>query len=296
MRRHSNPNALIPFSGGVQGQAINRPSQQQPGEQGNEPFIRTFSIAQDYFLCKEYHSFYPCFNYEVVKAKATDLRIPNTPLRGSFHSVNFPIDKLCEHLMIEATELSNIRMITFHNPLLWEELLPNFERIMDMTLRILVHVQPSLTRIVICADILNDKVFHALSLLPSLLEVEILLGTIFFDFPNRLAQIGEELNRGITRLSKVEYFKIPLELITGALLSCLGRLPSLHFLKITGFANAPYPGRFVIECSMNYFHIQTPTFFGSLRLLDVRGDLLEEDFFSREILAKIFPNTKFIKA
>ena len=209
--------------------------------------------------------------------------------------LNFPIDQLNDHLLAEVIQLSNLRMITFHNPLIWAEFVPKFEGIMNMTLGILVHVQHSLTRISICADILNDRVFRALSVLPSLLEVEMLLGTISFNFPNRLAQIGEELNRGITRLSKVEYFKIPLELITSALISCLGKLSSLHFLKITGFANAHYPGRFVIECTMNCFHIQSPTFFGNLRLLDVRGDLIEEDFFSREILTKIFPNTKFIK-
>jgi len=295
MHHHSgNPNALVLASSGLPGNAADRSFQQwQPGEQGNvQPITHTSEINTRYFRCQEHRSFYPIFNYEVVKVQATDLNA-RTPLTGTFYMINLPVDQLSEDLTARATRLLNLRSVTFSNPLSWQAFMVNYINITEMAIRILTHV-PSLTRITICADMLNDTLFRALSSLSNLREVDILLPILSFDFPNRLAQIGEVLNRGVAHLRQVEYFKIPLELVTEALLSCLGRLPYLHFLKTTGYADAQYPGRFFTE-RMGHMYIQNPRFFGNLQLLDVGGHQPQEDNFSNFTLSKIFPNTKFIK-
>ncbi|KAF8805273.1 hypothetical protein BYT27DRAFT_7213211 [Phlegmacium glaucopus] len=297
MHHHTgNPDALVLASSGLPGQAADRSSQQwQPGEQGGlDPITHAFEINTGYFHCQEHRFFYPDFNYEVVKIQARDRNAYTPPLTGAFHILNFPIDQLCEHLTARAIRLSNLRIITFSNPLSWQAFMANYTHITEMALNILTHV-PSLTRIKICADMLNDRLFRALSSLSSLREVEILLPPICFDYPSRLPHIGEVLNRGVVRLRQVEYLKIPLQLVTGTLLSYLGGLSRLRYLKIVGSVNdTPYPGRLFIGC-MGYLHMQSARFFENLQLLDVRDNQLQEDFFSNHALTKIFSNTKLIK-
>ncbi|KAF8801694.1 hypothetical protein BYT27DRAFT_6788031 [Phlegmacium glaucopus] len=258
MYRHTSslPNVLVLTSGESTGQA--GPSHQQPREQGNlDPITHASEINTSYFHCQEHRYFYPCLNYEVVKVQTTDRNAyAPGPLTSTFHILNFPIDQLSEYLMAEATQLFNLRSITFHSPLSWEVLMDNYTPIMGMTLSML-HYIPSLTRITLCADMLNHALFHTLCSQLYLREVEILLPSTvsFYFFPDMLAGIGEVLDKGITRLSQVKYFKIPLEIVTDTLLSCLGRLPYLHFLETTGSANAPYPGRFFTE-RMGHLHIR----------------------------------------
>lgn len=274
-----NPNVLVLNSDSV-------PEPQQPGEQ--EPIItRVYHIATSYSYCQEHRSFYPWFNYEVVKVQvAPNPYVPPV----TFHVLNFPIDQLGQDLTARATQLENLRNITFHNPLSWEVLITNYIPIMEMALRILTHAP--LTKITFCADVLNDQLFRTLREKLCLREVEILLPSIAFHFPYRLAHIGDVLNRGITQLPQVEHFKIPFELVTSALLVNLGELPHLHVLKITNTANAPYPGRSFIEC-LSY--IQNPRIFATLQLLDIGDNQSQEDFSSKDTLTEIFPNTKFIK-
>ena len=286
MHHRGDPNAFVLNPGG---QAVARPSQ-QPGEQ--EPITHTFQLTTSYFHCKEYRSFYPHFNYEVVKVQATSRNAQTPP--DTFHILNFPIDQLNQHITERATRLSNLRRISFHNPLSWQAFIMNYGPLTEMALYILTRVH-TLTRITLCADMLNDRFFQALSEKLYLKEVEILLPPLPFPFENRLADIGAVLNRGIIQLSQVEIFKIPFELVTNTLIACFSRLPYLQVLEITGSANVPYPGRYFIAC-MGYLHIQNPRIFENLQILDVSLDHIpHEDFFSKDTLTKILPNTKFIK-
>lgn len=285
--------ALVPNSelSGLPGQAANRPSQQQPREQ--EPITHAFEISTNFnFRCQEHRSFYPELNYEVVQLQTT-VRNANTP-PDVFHIIKFPIDQLGPHLTARATRLPNLRSIVFDDPLSWEAFLTNYVSITEMALHILTNV-PSLARITVCADMLNNEMFRALSQQLYLREVEILLSPVSFYFSNRLTEIGAVLNKGIAQLSQVEYFKIPLDLITDTLLFCLTGLPHLRCLKTGGSVNTPYPARYFISC-MGYLHTQNPRIFGNLQLLDVRDDILpREDFFAKDALTKIFPDTKFIE-
>ena len=294
MHRQSNPNALVLTSSDLPGQAAanTRLSHQPLGEQGHlEPITNTFEVDIAYFHCREHRSFYPHLNYEVIKVQATDRSNVHNPLTGTFRMLNFPIDQLNDHLLAEATQLSNLRSITFHTPLSWEVYLANYVHISAITLRILDHVS-SLTKVTLCADMLHDAIFRSLHSHLCLREVEILLLSSTSSY--MLAQIGAVLNRGIPLLAQVEYLKIPLELVSGKLLSSLGILPCLHFLKTTGSPGVLDPGYFFIGC-MTYLQVQNPRFFRNLRLLDVRGNVYQQDFFCKEILTNIFPNTKFIK-
>lgn len=87
----------------------------------------------------------------------------------------------------------------------------NYNSIFVMTLNVLRHV-PSLTRITLCVYILTDALFLTLSSQSYLRELEILLPSS--TFPDGLvAQVGEVLKRGISLLTQVEYFKIPLVIV-----------------------------------------------------------------------------------
>ena len=203
MHRGSSSNAVVLNSGASPRQAANRCR-----EQGNHgPITHAFEVDTGYFRCQEHRSFYPYFNYEVVKVQTTDR---NASMPGdTFYILNFPIDQLSEHLMEEATQL-NLRNIALCNPLSREVFMNNYDHILAMTLNILRQV-PSLTRITLCADILNDALFDSLSYQSHLREVEILLPSS--TFPGSLAHIGAVLNRGFALLTQVEYFKVPLEII-----------------------------------------------------------------------------------
>ena len=215
MHRRGDPNSFVLNLGDFPGQAANSPSPKEPREQGEvEPITHTFQINMGYFRCEEHRYFFPKFNYEVVKVQATG--------RDSYHILNFPVDQLSPHITERAIQLSNVRMITFNNPLYWDVLIINYQRITEMALYVLNHVQPSLTMITFCADILNDALFFVLSSHSHLREVEILLDTVSFDFQDRLVGIEEVLNRGVAQLPQVEHFRIPRQLVTNELRSRLG--------------------------------------------------------------------------
>lgn len=254
-----------------------------------QPITHVSEITTDYSHCQERRFFYPVLNYEVVQVTVT-VRNANTP-PDIFHIFNFPIDQLDDHLTAKAIRLSNLRTIAFCDPLSWPVFMTDYAIIMERVLRILTNV-PSLTRVTIGADMLNDRILQTLSEKWYLQEVEILLPSVPFTIPDRLALIDDVLNRGIGQLSQVEYFKIPLHLITNRLLACLARLPHLHCLKTTGSFDAPHPARHFIA-RMGYLR-QSPEIFGNLQLLDIRHDSHQEDFFAKDTLTKIFPNTKFI--
>jgi hypothetical protein len=281
---HRDTRALVPRSSRLPGQGANRPSQPQPEEQ--DPITHASEITTNWSQCREHRLFYPDLNYEVVQVTVT---IRNSP-PDIFHILRFPIDQLDDHLTAKAIRLYNLRSIAFCDPLSWPVFMTDYA-IMDRVLRILTNV-PSLTKVTIGADILNDRILQTLSEKLYLQEVEILFPSVPFPFPNRLASIEDVLNRGIGQLSQVEYFKIPLDLITNPVLSSLARLPRLHSLKTTGSFNAPYPARYFIAC-MGYLR-QNPEIFGNLQLLDIRHNSPQEDFFAKDTLTKIFPNTRFI--
>ena len=203
-----NRDAFVLNSVGLPRQGTNRPR-----EQGNHGSItHTFEIDTGYFHCQEHRSFYPHFNYEVVKVQTTDRNATAstvTPSRDTFYILNFPIDQLSEHLVKEATQI-NLRSIVLCNPLSREVFMTNYDHILAMTLNILRQV-PSLTRITLCVDILNDALFRSLAYQSHLREVEILPPSS--TFPGGLAQIGAVLNSGIALLPQVEFFNIPLEII-----------------------------------------------------------------------------------
>ena len=222
MYRGSNPNAFDLSSGGLPREAANRHSQQSREQDSEGVIKRTFEIDTGYFHCQENRSFYPYFNYELVKVQTTD-RNASTPTRDTFYILNFPIDQLSEHLMEEAIQL-NLRSIALCNPLSWEMFINNYDHILAMTLHILRHV-PSLTRITLCVAILDDALFHSLHYQSHLREVEILLPSSTFS--DGLAQIGAVLNRGFALLPQVEFFKIPLEIVHSfpATVDCLTPIP-----------------------------------------------------------------------
>ena len=211
-RRRGNPTASVLNSHGLPTRrpVANRSSHVR--EQGNlGPITHTFEIDTGYFHCQEHRSFYPNFNYEVVKVQVTD-RNAFTPT-DTFHIINFPIDQLSEHLMREAaTQLFNVRSIGLYNPLSWEVFAENYDPILAMTLNML-RLVPSLRRITLCVDILSDALFRILHSHSYLRELEILPPPSTTYSPDGLVQIGEVLNRGIALLPQVEYFKIPLEIV-----------------------------------------------------------------------------------
>jgi hypothetical protein len=211
MHRGRNPDAFVLNlnSGGLPRETANRRSQQRR-EQGNQvPITHTFEIDTGYFHCQEHRSFYPYFNYEVVRVQTTD-RNASIP-SDTFYILNFPIDQLSEHLVEEAIQL-NPRKIALCNPLSSEVFMNNHFHILDMTLKILRNVD-SLTKITLCVDILNVELFRTLSNQSHLREVEILLPSS--TFRGRLADIGAVLNEGFADhlLRQVEFFKIPLEIL-----------------------------------------------------------------------------------
>ena len=276
------------------GQAANR--QQQPGIQ-DRPITHEVQIASNHFpvRCQEHRSFYPSqYEYEVVEIQTT-VHDPNTlPLADTSHLLNFPIDHLDDHLKERAVRLPNLRTIAFKNPLLWRTFIEEYTALTERTLYILTRT-PSLTKITLCADMLNGRIFQALSGKLSLREFEILLPPVPFYFPDRLTSIGDELNIGIAQLPQVKSITIPLELITPTLLSYLSRLPRLRYLKTTSSVNAPNPAaRYFIAC-MGHLR-QDRQIFGNLQHLDVRDDRPSQgDFFSKDTLTRIFPNTRFIE-
>lgn len=229
MRRHSHPNAFVLNSGGFQGQAgANRPPQQEFGEQGNfEPTTHAaLKVDTGYYRCEEQRSFYPYLNYEVVKVQATDRRNAHCDI---FHILNFPIDQLSEHVVEEATRLPNLRSIAFCDPLSWQVFRDNYAPIMGRALDILRRV-PSLTKITLCVDILDDQLFHALGSQLNLRSLEILLpSATYLAFRDGLAQTGEVLSRGIVQLPQVEYFKIPIEIVHCLPPECANYITSIRW-------------------------------------------------------------------
>lgn len=200
MHRGSNPNAFVlNNSGGLQ----------QRREQNN-PITHTFEIDIGYFHCQEHRFFYPYFNYEVVQVQTTDRdRNASMPISDTFYTLNFPIDQLNEHLMEKATQL-NPRRIALCNPLSSELLNNNYNHILEMTLDILCNID-SLTKITLCVDILDCKLFSILKNQSHLREVEILQPSS--TFPDGLAGIGAVLSEGFSQLQQVEYFKVPLGIV-----------------------------------------------------------------------------------
>ncbi|KAF8811228.1 hypothetical protein BYT27DRAFT_7184608 [Phlegmacium glaucopus] len=273
------------------------PNQQQPGVQGNLPITQTCEFDTAGVYWRQERSFYPQSKCQVVKVQARDHNAYSSQ-DDTFYELVLPIDRLEEDLVANATQLVNLRKITFNSPLSWEAFMANDTCIMAMALKILQ--VSSLTKVSLCADILNDDMFHALSSQSRLREVQLLLPAISPDsphVPNRVAQIGEVLDRGIPQLPQVEHFKMPLELVTCTVLSCLAQLPCLYSLEITDSANVPYPGRLLIRFMESlYPQPETPGFFKSLQLLNIKDNMHKEDLFSKYTLTKKFPNIKLIKA
>jgi hypothetical protein len=207
MHRGSNPNPFVLNSGGLPREATtgNRRYQQRR-EQGN-PITHTFEIDIGYFHCQEHRFFYPYFNYEVVQIQTTD-RNASMP-SDTFYILNFPIDQLSEHLVEKATQL-NPRRIALCNPLSSELFNSNYNHILEMTLKILCNID-SLTKITLCVDILDYKLFSILKNQSHLREVEILQPSS--TFPDGLAGIGAVLNEGVNLLRQVVDFKVPLEIV-----------------------------------------------------------------------------------
>ena len=206
----SNSNAFVFNTGGLPGEAANRCSQLRR-EQCNPqaPITHDFEIDTGYFHCQEHRSFYPCFNYEVVRIQTTD-RNASINQSDSFYILNFPIDQLSRHLLEKATQL-NPRSISLCSPLSSDVFFNNYYHILDITLDIL-HRVVSLTKITLCIDILNEALFSSLQNQSHLREVEILqpLSTLPLD---RLTHIGAMLNRATRILRQVVFFKIPLEIV-----------------------------------------------------------------------------------
>jgi hypothetical protein len=212
MYRGTNPNAFVPNSDGFpRPREANRRSQQR-SEQDNDseaPIKHTSNIDTMYFQCQEDRFFYPYSNYEVVRVQTKD-RNPSshTPNSDTFFILNFPIDQLSEYLLEKATRL-NPRHISLCNPLSSEVFLNNYNRIMEITKKILYSVV-LLTKITLCVDVLDGALFRALRNQSQLREVEILLPS--YTSPEGLDHIQDVLKRGYSLanlLPQVDFFTIP---------------------------------------------------------------------------------------
>ena len=266
------------------------PVQTQPREQGNLPVTRACEIETGVLYYEEERSSYSQLKCEVVKVQATN----RDATLDIFHEVTFPIDHLDESLMIKATQLVNLRCIAFNEPLSWEKFMANHTRITERALGILTQPVPSLRTIIFCVDILNDEIFRALNSQSGLKEVELLPSAVSFPNGKRVAQIAQVLNRGIPQLSKVEFFKMPLELATPRVLSRLGQLACLSVLEITGTEGSGPERRLELIRCIQSLPLQTLEFFGNLRVIRIKHKMPKEGLFFKYLLEK-FPNIKFIQ-
>ena len=220
---------------------------------------QTWEIETGVIRCQE-TPWYPKLGCEIVKVYATSRNA--TP--ETFHELAFPIEYLDERLTRMAVQLENLYCVTFNDPISCENFATNRIHIKAMILHILTRV-PSLRRVTLSAYILDDDIFRALSFQSYLREVKLLPSTIF---KNGKAQINDVLDKGMPQLQKVGYLKIPLEVVRLAtVLSCLGRLPRLHSLEITGSPKALYPELFFDSVKSKSLGLQTQGWFENLRLL-----------------------------